>query len=341
MVAPVKTILLFLAIAGTAFADVNLFNDGTWLIDGAEDPATNASSIQLFIDKEPVGSFSELKFYYNTGSNNFAQVYSITGSGTFAPSLPPPSEPGGVFRLASYWDCEQGLIGTIAVTELGWKSKPNKKGLLELTGKLANQNSMETKKMKLSFLPVASDYLRLELDFDLVATRDFCVDLTKHPTQQQFRVVTMYSNFVSLNEHANDLARYTKITEKNCAGIYGCSTKKESFCIALTNAPAGQLINASRRLGETRMLLAHTTEGPRLTPGLAVAYFSPGPGRIKPQGLFEPTDDPAAENIQFWGNWVDAKKQYKQKQKVGRFRVALEATWPKSLNCDTLQTPAQ
>jgi hypothetical protein len=341
MVAAVKFILLFLAVAVTARADVNLFNDGTWLIDGATDPASNAASIELFVDKESIGSFSELKFYYNTGSNQFAQVYSITGRGTFAPALPSPGVPGGVFRLINYWDCDQGLVGPVAVTELGWKSKPSKNGTLELTGRVSNQNSIESKKFRLFFLPASSNLVQLALDFQLRATRDFCVDLTRHATQQQFRTVTMYSNFVSAEQHGNDLARSIKITEKNCAGIYGCVTKRESFCVALTNAPTGQLINSPRRLGDRRMWLAHTSALPELTPTLAVAYFAPGPGRIKPQGLFTPTDDPTVENIQFWGNWVDAKKQYKQKQTVGRFRVILEAAWPKALNCDTFQKVAE
>ncbi|MEI6083113.1 MAG: hypothetical protein WCS70_02300 [Verrucomicrobiota bacterium] len=336
----IRTVLCLLAGAVSTLADTNLFSDGTWLIDGAADPGPNASSISIVIDKSPAGSFTELKFYYNTGGSNFAQVFSIKGNGTWQPALPPPSVPGGVFRLASYWDCEQGFIAPMTVTELGWKSKGSKKGTLELTGKMTNGNSMSADKMKITFQPTETDLVRVDLEFQLRATRDFCVNLNRDNIQDEFRAVTMYANFTNPNEYANDLARYIKITSKDCAGIYGCSTKREAFCISLTNAPAGYLVNAPRHLGDKRNVLYHTSELPRNTPSLAIAHFSPNQGRFKPQGVFTPTDDPAAENVQYFSNWVDAKKDYKTKQRVGKFKLSLEASSPKSPNCDALQEPA-
>jgi len=343
MLAPVKLIrslLILLAGAASALADTNLFNDGTWLIDGVTTPGTNARSINIVVDKQLVGEFSELKFYYDAGNGSFAQVFSIQGNGTWQPALPSPGEAGGVFRLASYWDCDQGFVGPMAVTELGWKTKAGKKGRLELTGKLSNSNSLAADKMKVTFLPVKTDQLRVDLDFQLRATRNFCVDLTRQEEQDQFRAVTMHSNFTSTNGYANDLVRFIKIKSKDCAGIYGCLTKKESFCIPLSSAPAGYLVNSPRRLGESRMLLAHTTTAPRNTPSLAVQYTKPGQGRIKPQGFITPANDPSLENVEYWGNWVDVKSEYKARRQIGRFRVTLEATAPKLFNCDTEQTPA-
>jgi sugar lactone lactonase YvrE len=69
------------------------------------------------------------------------------------------------------------------------------------------------------------------------------------------------------------------------------------------------------------------------------ADFSPNRGRIKPQGVFTATTDPAVENVLFFGNWVDAKRGYKAGQKIGRFRVSLEVTPPRQPNCEVYQDP--
>ena len=87
-------------------------------------------------------------------------------------------------------------------------------------------------------------------------------------------------------------------------------------------------------------MLAHTSSLPQNTPGLTGVYRSPHGGQIKPQGSYTPTDDPGAENVEFWGNWINAKKSYKAKRKIGRFRLSLQVTAPKSPSCDEYQTPA-
>lgn len=326
---------IFLLLAMPALADTNLFTSADWMIDGVP-----GGGIQVVIDKEPTGGFAELKFFFNTGSNNFAQVFSVKDNGDWQPALPAPGNVGGLFRLGRYWDCEQGLMGALRVTELSWKRNPDKKGWLDLTGKMTNHNSLQADKLRLRFSPAATNDVRVDLDYSLKATRDFCVDVSRHEVQDEFRTITIVSNFTSTNEYVHDLARYIKLISKDCAGFYGCVTKKESFCIPLTNAPAGYLVNAPRRLGDERMWLVHTTESPRNTPSLAAVHFLPGHGRHKPQGLITPTDDPAVENVEFWSNWVDVKDSYKMKKKVGRFRIALEAVPPKSPNCDEVQEPA-
>lgn len=333
-----RYLFLLLTMATTALADTNLFNDGKWLIDGATDVMPGASDIQIVVDKVPVGAYSELKFYYKTESNGFAQVFSMTGRGDLRPALP-AGNVGGAFRVGGYWDCVQGFIGHMAVTEISWKSKSKGNGFLQVSGKMANGNSIAVEKMRIYFLPVFDDLLRVGVDLQMEATRDFCVDLTKHETQEEFRAITMVSNFTSTNQHANDLVKYVKINEKNCAGIYGCVTDRESFCVTLTNAVPGLLINAPRRLGDERMFFAHSTNLPAATPTLAVVHYSPNKGRIKPQGTYVPTDDPTAENVEVFGNWVDAKKEYKAGKKILKLRVALEATPPKNLNCDSIQEP--
>src|ERR1043166_7967989 len=105
-----KLLLLgVVAAALPAFADTNLFDNGTWFVDGAGESATNARNIDVTLDDASIGAFSELKLYFDVPNVGTTQVFSIKGSGTLQPSLPPPGEAGGVFQLSSYWDCEQGL----------------------------------------------------------------------------------------------------------------------------------------------------------------------------------------------------------------------------------------
>ena len=149
----------------------------------------------------------------------------------------------------------------------------------------------------------------------------------------------MYSNYTSADEYANDLARYVKLKSKTCFGIYGCITRLQSFCISLTNAPAGYLVKNPQRLFNGRMVLLHTSPLPQNTPGMAVTYVSPNHSHIKPQGFFTPTDDPSAENVEYWGDWLGARKNYRANRRVGRFRLALEVSSPKELDCDIVQEP--
>lgn len=330
-----RWLMCWWAAMACAAADVNLFHDGVWLIDGATDPSPGARPIPIVIDKLPAGEFSELKFYFKTGSNSFEQIWSVTGAGIFRPSLPATGVVGGAFRLGGYWDCEQGLIGPLAITRLEWKSKSSAKGLLRLGGALADDNAMVGEKLDLRFQPVQSNWVQLDVSYQLRATRDFCV-VRDDTTQNEFYAVGMLGNFVSTNQHTSDLCRYVK-SDKTCAGLYGCAVRREPFCIRLRDLTDGLIVRRPRRLGDPRMQLAHTTASPTNTPTLAVAYFSPNRGRIKPQGVFATTEDPTVENVFFFGNWVDAKREYKRGQKVGRFRVSLEVTPPKQPNCEVYQ----
>jgi hypothetical protein len=332
-----RWLVLMMVGAATVLADTNLFQDGKWLIDGATDPEPDARLIQIIIDQEPAGQFSELKFYYQTGSNTFEQIWSLKGSGVFRPSLPAPGIVGGAFRIGGYWDCAAGYVGHFAVTDLQWKSKSSGKGELRLQGRLTNDHSMVGEKLDLRFLPVEVDWVQLAMSYQLRATRDFCV-VRNDETQDEFHAIEMLSNFVSTNQHRNDLCRYVK-SESTDYGYYGSSSKREPFCIRLSDLTDGYIVRNPRRLGDPRMQLAHTAAAPTNTPTLAVAYTAPNRGRIKPQGVLAATDDPTVENVMFFGNWVDTKREYKTGQKVGKFRVVLEITPPKQPNCETYQEP--
>jgi hypothetical protein len=324
-----------LAVVLTVRADTNLYDNGTWFVDGATDPGPNPSDIGVTMDDVPVGSFSELKLYFNVPNVGTTQVFSIKGNGTLQPSLPPPSEAGGVFQMASYWDCEQGFIPSVEIQQLDLRSKTNGNGTLQMRGQISNLNSMQASDLMLKFHPVETDSVRVDVRYQLKATRDFCVDLTKDNTQDEFRAVTMLTNFLSTETNANNQVRYTKITDKICTG-YDCWTKKKSFCADLLNQD-GYVINTPHRLGKPELFLMHKTPVPRNTPTLIVSFRSPRKGHIKPQGSVIASSDPTALNVNVWGNWLDAKRQYKAGRKVGRFRFALEIEPPQERNCDREQ----
>ena len=325
-------VLLFLAGLQPVLADTNLFSSGKWVLDGATVSATNMPTIRVVVGRHTV-VVSELKFFYNFGGPNVVQVFAITGSGTFQPALPPPGEVGGAFQLGNYQDCAQGLVGPLMVTDLVLPAKAKPNGILQLTGALANGSSLRGDKLVLKFYPPTTNTVQVDVKCRLVATRDFCVEQTAAAEQDKFRMVTMTAGYVSPTDYDNDLARYIRVVEKDCFGWYGCYTRRESQCVSLTNQPPGYLINTPHPLGNPWLELAHTTVTPQATPNLLVAFRTPGPGRIRPQGFLTTTD------VALWGNWPAVKKQYKFRQSVTRLNCSLEVTPPRSIRCESLQKP--
>ena len=312
-----------------AMADTNLLTAGQWAIDGATDPATNAAAISVTVGKGAPVAFSELKFYYRLDGVNPVQVFSITGRGVLRPSLPPPNEAGGSFQLGSYQDCEQGLVGPLAVTDLGLPAKIKNAGPLLLTGTLANGTSLRSRTFTLKFFPPQANLVRVDVRGRLVATRNFCVNQTTKAEQDKFRVVTLTANFVSATDYDNDLLRFIRTTERTCAGLWGCYVRHQSDCVNLLEQPPGYLITTPRALGTPWLLLAHTTTTPRATPCLQVAIHSPS--GLRPQGWR------GESTVEFWGNWMRVRKSYKAGQSVAGLSCSLEAIPPRPINCDWVQ----
>jgi hypothetical protein len=318
------------------FADTILFNDGTWIVDGGTDTSSNPSEINIVSNAVPVGAFSQLTFLFNIDGTNFVPVFFIKGSGALQPLLPPPGEAGGSYAIGSYWDCDQGFIGPMAVTEIDLGGKPKGKGHLQVTGKLSNNNSLQADNLSLSFQPVKSNSVRVDVSYKLTATRDFCVDRTNDDVQDEFRTVTMQASYLSPEINDNDLVRYQKVVDKFCIGSDCTITKQHSFCVGLTNG-MGYVVNKPRQLAEKTVSLFHTQTTPRNTPSLHVSFRSPAKRRIKLQGFVTQSTDPIERNVQLWGNWVDIKGHYNGGQKVGNFRYRLKAEPPRSPNCDRVQ----
>ena len=215
MVAPVKTKLILAGLwvaALPAFGDSNLVTTGDWIVDRAVDPAPDAQNVNIVVDKSPVGAASELKVYFNFDGTNAMQVFSLKGSGVIQPSLPPPGEPGGVFLLTGYWDCDAGFIGSMAITDLEFRTKGRGKTLI-VRGKISNGDSLYAADLQLKFSPPDTNSIALEVRYRLTASRDLCVDMTHHDTQEEFQVARMLSNFVSAETNQNDRIRLVKLDD--------------------------------------------------------------------------------------------------------------------------------
>ena len=321
--------LLSILVAGRSpAADTNLLSSGKWAVDGTPDFSTNLPAIRVVAGKTPL-RVSELKFFYSFDGTNLVQVFSLTGSGTFQPALPAPGEAGGSFQFGSYRDCAQGLVGALAVTDIVLPSKAKHNGVLQLTGALANGDSLRGDKLVLTFHPPLTNSVRVDVQCHLVATRDFCVDQSMALEQDKFRVATISAGSASSpTDFDNDLARYVWLAEKHCFGWYGCYTRYKSECFTVTNSPAGYLISAPHVLGKPWLLLAHTSATPRVTPSLQVTFRTPG--GIHPQGFL------VAPLTELWGNWAGIKKSYKAKRTVVRLNCTLEAFPPRPISCDLL-----
>jgi hypothetical protein len=331
-----RALLLVLSGALPGYADTNLFSDGTWIVDGATDPGPNPSEINVVTNALPAGAFSELKFYCNIDDTNLVQVFSIKGNGTFQPTLPPPGETGGAYTIGSYWDCDQGFIGSMAVTELALGGKPKGNGRLQVQGKLSNRNSMQSDDLTLVFQPVETNSVRVDVSYKLIATRDFCVDRANEDAEDEFRVVSMQANYLSPETNDNDLVRYQKVVEKVCIGFDCSVTKKHSYCVAITNG-MGYVINNPRQLADRDVSFFHTQTTPRNTPTLQVSFRSPAKRSMKLQGFVSQTSDPSEPNVQLWGNWMGVRGHYNGGQKIGNFRYTLKAEAPRLPNCDRVQ----
>ena len=321
--------LLLLTGGLPAIADTNLLTSGRWAVDGVTDSVTNGAGISVAVGKSASVKVAELKFFYNFDGVNLVQVFSITGTGAFRPALPPPGEVGGAFQLGSYQDCELGLVGPLAVTNLVLPAQVKNNGILQMTGGLANGTSLRSRVLTLKLFPPQTDLIRVDVRCRLVATRNFCVDQTAPAHQDKLRAVTMTADYLSATNADNALIRYVRTTEKICLGLWGCYVRHQSDCFNLANQEPGYIINAPHPLGNPWLLLAHTSTVPRNTPSLQVAIRSPS--GIRPQGFL------GASTVELWGNWWRVRKSYKTGQSVLAMNCSLEALTPRPIGCDWVQ----
>lgn len=319
-----------------ARAQGTVFSNANWLIEGAVDTGPNPSAISVVVDRGTPVAVSQLNISYNLGGTNFVPVYVVTGSGTLQPLLP-GSDPGGTYQIGSYYDCDDGFLGPMAITTLDISTRANRdrKDRLKLTGSMSNNNSMQCKNLSLTLFPAQTNRVRLDVAGALSATRKFCVADTGRGADR-FRVVTVNSNYISPDQHTSDTVRFTRIAERICFGFYGCYVHTKSVCAAVTNA-TGYLFDNPGRLGKPQLLVAHTDQNSGSAPDLAVTFNSPIKGNISPEGYLTATNDVTVDNLQVWGDLAMVHKNYHNRKKVLRLRVTLLATPPKAVTCDEYQ----
>jgi hypothetical protein len=315
-----------------AFADTNLVDNGFWVIDGTDDTATNPVNISITVNGHVAGSFSQLIVSYNVGGSGVVAVATIKGSGGTRLALPPPGLFGGTFYLSNYQDCNDGLTPPLSITNLDIRVRPGKNGDAQLKGRITNFTSLDAKDFTMKFSPPDTDSTSVDVSYSLFATRDICINQTNSTMADDFHAVSMAANYLSPGEQENNEARYVRITSKTCF-FYGCVVTKKSLCESLVNTN-GYLISVPRVLGNTTLLLVHTQPLPQNTPTLIAQFHQPSRGAVKPQGFVNASADPTEQNISLWGNWITARAQYRDRQRIGRFRYTLSVVPPRVYSCD-------
>ena len=325
------------AVAGRqAFADTNLVDKDEWVIVGTDDAGPSPSDITMSVKGRPAGAFSELAVSYDVGGTGAVTVATIKGNGEIRFSLPPPGEFGGSFFTTGYWDCDEGFIPTMSITNLDVQLKGGKHARVQFKGRISNGTSMAAKDFTLVLFPPKSDSVRADVRYKLVATRDFCIDQTAHTNSADFPAVRLAANFLSASEQENDQTRYVKVVSKTCF-FFGCITRKKTFCNDLVDQDGFIITNTPPRLGNNSIWLVHTQPSPRNTPTLRARFLTPAPGRFRPQGSVVASSDPTQQNVSFWANWIDAKAQYRNKHRIGNFHYLVEVAPPDALPCDVEQ----
>ena len=315
-----------------AFADTNVVDQGGWVIDGTDDTGPNPTNIAMSIHGHAAGSFSKLVVSYDVGGTGVVTVGTITGAGEIRLAPPPPGEFGGSFFTTGYWDCDDGFIPTMMLTELDIRVKGGKNGSLQLKGKISNGTSMAAKNFQLKLYAPQPDLVRADVRYSLVATRDFCVDQTIHTNADNFPVLRMAGNYLSATDQDVDKVRYFKVVGKTCV-LGHCVTQKDTYCNDLVNQDEF-IFDGGTRIGDPMIFLAHSQTVPRNTPTLEARILKPVHAQIRIQGTVAASADPTAQNVNFWGNWTEARDQYRDGHKVGKFQYRLQAVPARAITCD-------
>jgi hypothetical protein len=315
-----------------ALADTNLVNKGSWVIDGTDDTGPNPTNIAMSVRRQAAGSFSELVVSYDVGGTGVVTVCKITGAGEIRLAPPPPGEFGGSFFTTGYWDCDDGFIPAVMLTELDIRVKGGKNGSVELKGRISNGTSMAAKDFQLKLYAPQPDLVRADVRYSLMATRDFCVDQTVHTNAENFPVIRMTGNYLSATTQSVDKVRYFKVVSKTCV-LGHCVVQKDTYCIDLVNQDEF-IFDGGSRIGDPMIFLAHSQALPRNTPTLEARILKPIHAQIRVQGSVAASVDPTAQNVNFWGNWTEARPQYRDRQKVGRFQYRLQAVTDRTITCD-------
>ena len=319
-------------------ADTNLLNSPGWVVVGTDDSGALPRPINVVVDGQPAGSFTELEVFYNFAGTNLQQVFSLKGAGALQPMLPAPSVPGGVMELTTYQDCSQGLMPPVAITDLSFQTSQNPNAPLKATGWLSNFDSLQSTDLQMRFNKPRTNEVVVDVRYKLTATRDLCVSHDLNQQEDELRLAQMRANYISPEICQNSRIRYIHVKDRVCNGAGECFKTKESYCADLDNV-FGYLYGEPRHLADTTLAFFHTNSLPQNTPTLAIEFRSPGHAKIRPQAFVTPTLDPNEPNVTVWGNWFDVDKNYNAGKKVVRVRALLIARDPKKPSCDRVKAP--
>jgi hypothetical protein len=340
---PNSAAYLFVAVIATfgwfdfsprAAADVILFEDRGWRVDGVEDVPLAAHTINVSVAKKSKGAFHELKVYYSPETNAQPQVCSFTAD-RIRPQLP-GGPAGGAFALSSYWECT-GYVPPLEIQTLNIRTR-RKKGTfqLELTGTASNLTSLVASKLSFLIDTPTTDGVAIAVDYRLRATRDICLNDTNQKLGFGFNTANIISSYTSAATNVSDTVRYNALVDKHCIPIsFGQKCVKHTVlhCYSLTNTDVQQVISETYRMNSTKLWLLHTAPAPDNTPSLAIEFLHPAPGYQKPQAMTLFNPEPDTENVFVWGSWRQAKGSYKARKNLGRFKYNLLTLPPVPMSC--------
>jgi hypothetical protein len=326
--------MLWLAAAAAGRAEVKLLDHERWRVWGINVDDENADwpQISVRLDGEPVGQFALVRVEYRRPEVGPVEVYTITGNGLLRPALPPPGAPGAKFHLASYRDCDAGLTPGLQITRLTLQTHQARASRLVLRGRAANHDSLEANDLMIRIRRPRLNRVEAYVTHSLVATRDFCVDSTRHSLRDVFRLGGILTRYIDHQDHDNDQLRYI-VRYRVCTPDVGCFTWPIAYCVTLENQP-GYLLDRPPRLNRGPLSAVHTDRRPRETPTLTIRYLRQR--SIQPQGFVFATDEAGVDNVEIWGNWPNARTHYQRGDLLGRFTLRLQATRPAVLHCDLL-----
>jgi hypothetical protein len=324
----------------SATGETNILTSLTWVVVGSADSGPNPQPINVAVDGQPVGSFTELQVFFNFGGTNLQQVFSLKGEGMIQPILPPPLVPGGAMHLTSYWDCQEGLVPPVGITDLEFSTPKKANAPLKVTGQLNNFVSLMSTDLRMNFKLPRTNEVTVDVRYKLTATRDICVQQSSESQEDEVRVAQIQANFTSSEIYQNNRIRYTRVKDKYCDPYgYDCVTTKESFCADLDNI-VGYLYSNPHHLGSETLAFVHTNALPQNTPTLRIDFRTPSHRFVTPQAYVVPTQDPAEPNVTLWGDWRGANNSYREGKAVVRVRVVLIARDPDKPSCDKVKAPA-
>jgi hypothetical protein len=306
--------------------DTTLFDNGVWAITGGSDTGPNPWEIQVSVEGQFAGDFSELKVFHFMSGIGFPQVFSVKGNGALRPALP-TGKFGGTFYTTGYWDSDSGFIQTMPIVGLDVRLHPADSTILQFIGQISNMCSLEASDFTMNVYPASLDSFRVDVSYNLVASADFRVDAARQAQHEGFRIARIASNFISEDVHDSDQASYTD-TAGNEIRTDLVNETGFVFADSISLPP----------MGELELHLVHTDSLPRNTGTLILRFSEPPIEEITPQGFVTYTVDPADDNVDLWGNWDGAGTAYGAADTVGSFNYTLLARPPEPITAVTGQS---